>query len=82
MWFCMIEEPVGLTYRDDIGVDRIMWECDYPHADTPWPAHPGGVQGLFEGVPHAEVQAITRRNAEALFEFPLSDELIAQYATT
>ena len=23
--------------RHHIGVDRILWECDYPHADTPWP---------------------------------------------
>jgi len=37
MYLCMIEEPVCLRYRDDIGVDRIMWECDYP---TPTPFGP------------------------------------------
>ena len=37
MYLCMIEEPVCLKYRDDIGVDKIMWECDYPHTDTTWP---------------------------------------------
>ena len=23
-----------LKYRDDIGIDHIMWECDYPHTDV------------------------------------------------
>ena len=37
MYLCMIEEPVCLKYRYDIGVDRILWECDYPHTDSTWP---------------------------------------------
>jgi hypothetical protein len=37
MYLCMIEEPVCLKYRNDIGVDHILWECDYPHTDTTWP---------------------------------------------
>ena len=37
MYLCMIEEPICLKYRDDIGIDKIMWECDYPHTDTVWP---------------------------------------------
>jgi hypothetical protein len=29
MWFCMIEEPVGLKYRYDFTVDHILCETDY-----------------------------------------------------
>ena len=30
MWFCMIEEPVGLKYRYDFTVDHILCETDCP----------------------------------------------------
>ena len=26
--------------RDDIGIDNIAWECDYPHSDSSWPEAP------------------------------------------
>jgi predicted TIM-barrel fold metal-dependent hydrolase len=73
MWFCMIEEPLGLQYRHDFAVDRIVWESDYPHADTPFPNTQAACAALFAGVPDDEVDAITHGNAEALFDFPLSD---------
>ena len=80
MWFCMIEEPVGLKYRHDYGVDRILWESDYPHADTPFPDTQAACEALFDGVPRDEVETITHENAEALFKFPLSRSLIDRYA--
>jgi predicted TIM-barrel fold metal-dependent hydrolase len=82
MWFCMIEEPLGLQYRHDFTVDRILWESDYPHADTPFPHTQAACKALFADVPDDEVAAITHRNAEALFDFPLSEDLVAQYATS
>ena len=69
MWWCVIEEPIGLTYRHQVGVDRIMWECDYPHADTPWPHSQEAVREQFRGVPDDEVTLITHRNAESLFNW-------------
>ena len=71
MWVCMIEEPIGITFREHIGVDRILWECDYPHADTPWPYSQKQVAEEFADVPRDEVEAITHGNAEALFRWPL-----------
>jgi hypothetical protein len=32
-----IDDPVGLANLDIIGVGRILWESDYPHADSLWP---------------------------------------------
>jgi predicted TIM-barrel fold metal-dependent hydrolase len=72
MWVCMIEEPIGLTFREHIGVDRILWECDYPHADTPWPHSQQAVAEEFAGVPDDELQAITHGNAEALFRWEMA----------
>lgn len=71
MWFCMIEEPVGLRYRHDFRVDHILWESDYPHADTPYPNTQTNAATVFRDVPDDEVAMITHRNAEALFRHPL-----------
>jgi hypothetical protein len=83
MWFCMIEEPVGIKYRYDYdeSVTHILWESDYPHADTPFPSTQSSVKAQFEGIPEDEVRRITRSNAEALFKFPLSQQLIESYST-
>ena len=71
MWFCMIEEPVGLKYRHEFGVDHIVWESDYPHADTPYPDTQAAVKALFDGIPDDETEAITHANAERLFKHTL-----------
>ena len=37
---CFIADPIGLKLRDDIGIDNICWEQDYPHSDSSWPHAP------------------------------------------
>jgi predicted TIM-barrel fold metal-dependent hydrolase len=79
MWFCMIEEPIGLKYRHDWDptCEHILWESDYPHADTPWPHTQAAVKDVLDGVPDDEVRRITHENAEKLFHF--TPELPAGY---
>ena len=36
-WFCTIDIPPTLALRDRLGVDHIMIESDFPHADSTWP---------------------------------------------
>jgi predicted TIM-barrel fold metal-dependent hydrolase len=72
MWFCMVEEPIGLKYRHDFRVDHILWESDFPHADTPFPDTQRSATEVFAGIPDDEVEAISYRNAEDLFRFSLS----------
>jgi hypothetical protein len=72
MYFCMIEEPWGLTQRDVIGVDKILFESDYPHADTPWPHTQAVVKELFRDIDQETTDKITFKNAEKLFKFPLT----------
>jgi predicted TIM-barrel fold metal-dependent hydrolase len=69
MWFCLIEEPYGLRVRHDIGIDRILWECDYPHSSCVWPNTQKIVEELFADVPADEAEMITVRNAERLFNW-------------
>ncbi|MFF3372233.1 amidohydrolase family protein [Streptomyces sp. NPDC002680] len=74
MYLCMLEEPTCLRYRDDIGVDRIMWECDYPHNDTTWPESQESAEMTFReaGCSQAEIDAITHGNAERVFNWKMA----------
>ena len=37
---CFIADPIGIALRDEIGIDNICWEQDYPHSDSSWPNAP------------------------------------------
>lgn len=79
MFLCMIEEPVCLKYRADIGVERIMWECDYPHTDTVWPESQHSAGEVFEqaGCTPEEIELISHGNAERVFDWKMaSTELV------
>lgn len=69
LWFCLIEEPFGLKVRHDIGVDRILWECDYPHSSCVWPNTQKIVDELFAELPDDEAEMIAHRNADAVFRW-------------
>ena len=36
-WFSAIDDTSGFLTRDVIGVDHLLVESDYPHADSTWP---------------------------------------------
>ena len=80
MYLCMIEEPVCLGYRSDIGVDRIMWECDYPHTDTVWPESRQSTQAVFDeaGCNAAEIEAISHGNAERVFRWQMAEPRVTR----
>jgi predicted TIM-barrel fold metal-dependent hydrolase len=70
MWFCMMpDEEYGLRNRGDVGLDRILWETDYPHANCPWPGTQGIVEEMMKDVPLAEAQQIAYGNAEKVFNW-------------
>lgn len=69
MWFCLIEEPYGLRVRHEIGIERIMWECDYPHSSCTWPDTQTIVDELFSELPDDEADLIGYRTAEKVFDW-------------
>lgn len=69
VWVAFIDDLVGVETRHHIGVDKIVWECDYPHSDSSWPHSQKRVAELLEGVPSDEVELMTHQNAERLFGF-------------
>ena len=70
-WFCTIDDPSTLGARDRIGVDHIMVEVDYPHADSSWPDTQELLQERLGSLPAADVRKITHENAAGLFRHPL-----------
>ena len=84
MYLCMIEEPVCLKYRADIGIDKIMWECDYPHTDTVWPESQVTTRAVLDaaGCDEHEVELITHGNAERVFQWKMADPALATAAAS
>jgi hypothetical protein len=66
---CFIDDHVGIRLRDQIGVDLICWEADYPHSDSTWPDSPRRLAASLADVPDDEVAAITHGNALREFRF-------------
>ncbi len=70
-WFCTIDDPSTLGARDRIGVDHIMVEVDYPHADSTWPDTQDLLARRLDGLPDDQVRRLTHLNAAGLFRHPL-----------
>jgi predicted TIM-barrel fold metal-dependent hydrolase len=68
---CFIADPIGLALRDEIGIDNICWEQDYPHSDSSWPHAPeelARVAARFD-VPDDDLDKITHENAMRWYRF-------------
>jgi predicted TIM-barrel fold metal-dependent hydrolase len=70
-WFCTIDDPSTLGARHRIGVDHIMVEVDYPHADSSWPDTQALLADRLGALPDDEVRMITHKNACRLFRWEL-----------
>jgi predicted TIM-barrel fold metal-dependent hydrolase len=64
---CFIEDDMGLELRHRIGVERITWECDYPHSDSFWPASRKRAAEAFADIPDDEVHAMVELNARRFY---------------
>jgi predicted TIM-barrel fold metal-dependent hydrolase len=71
-WFCAIDDPVGISMRDHIGVENILLESDYPHADSSWPDTQLVMDKMLAGVPEREAEMMSYENASKLFRHPLA----------
>jgi predicted TIM-barrel fold metal-dependent hydrolase len=71
LWFGTIDLTSMLTMRHEIGVENIVLESDYPHADSTWPGTRARAEARLADLPADEADAIAWRNASALFRFEL-----------
>lgn len=68
---CFIADPIGLALRDEIGVDNMCWEQDYPHSDSSWPEAPEELVAMAGeySVRRADLDKITHENAMRWYRF-------------
>ncbi len=69
VWVCFIDDMTGIRIRDMVGVDKILWESDYPHSDGTWPYSRKRFDEMVTGVPEADVRKIGEENARRLFNW-------------
>jgi predicted TIM-barrel fold metal-dependent hydrolase len=62
---CIFDDTHGLKSRDEIGLDQILFEADYPHANGTWPNTRSVAHRLCTaaGMDGAEVAKLMRANA-------------------
>lgn len=66
--FCtFFSDPFGLRHLDEIGVDNVMFETDYPHSDSNWPVSQDVAKKQTAGLDDATVEKVVRGNARRLF---------------
>jgi predicted TIM-barrel fold metal-dependent hydrolase len=70
-WFTSFYDPLALSQRHEIGIDRIMLESDYPHADSTWPDSQQRLHECVGSFPESEIAKLTHENASALYRFEL-----------
>ncbi|MGD9793863.1 MAG: amidohydrolase family protein [Acidimicrobiia bacterium] len=66
---CFISDEFGLRVRNELNLDNITWECDYPHSDSTWPRSPESVVEALAGVDAETVAKITHLNAMRIFDY-------------
>ena len=80
-WFCTIDIPPTLALRDRLGIDHIMIESDYPHADSTWPDTQANARRGLDGLTNDEIRKITWENASQLFRHPIPESMQVPAAT-
>jgi predicted TIM-barrel fold metal-dependent hydrolase len=61
-----IDDPLGVHLRDAIEPSHLLWQSDFPHADSFWPNSRAHLGALLADVPDDDAAAIAGGNARAL----------------
>ncbi len=68
-WVCMVADRYAVINRHLIGLDKLMWECDFPHNDGNWPDSRKVLADALHDVPDDEARQIGELNARRLYDF-------------
>ncbi len=60
-------DPVGVSTRQSVGVDNVMWGSDFAHAASAWPHSRESIEKGFAGVPEEERYLMLAGNAVKFF---------------
>jgi len=68
-WTCFISDRTAIEARHSIGLNKLMWESDYPHNDSEWPNSRKYLAEAVYDIPDEDVHRIVELNARDLFDF-------------
>jgi predicted TIM-barrel fold metal-dependent hydrolase len=68
-WSCFISDETAIALRAEIGVEKMMWECDFPHNDSNWPESRKMLEKTMADVPDDVATRIAETNARQLYDF-------------
>ena len=60
---CFFDDPHGLKALDEIGVDNVTYESDYPHSDSTWPNTRQIAEEQMKGLDDDVIRKLVRGNA-------------------
>ncbi|HVA73655.1 MAG TPA: amidohydrolase family protein [Acidimicrobiales bacterium] len=66
---CFIDDHFGVASRDFLDMDKVCWECDYPHSDSTWPTAPETFMKQMDGVDRHDIDRISHLNAMRNFGY-------------
>lgn len=80
---CFISDHVGVALRNDVGIDNICWEADYPHSDSMWPGAPEQLDEVLKehNVPDVEINKMTYENAMRWYHWDPFTHITKEQAT-
>jgi len=67
VWVTFFRDPIGLQMLDHIGIDRVLYETDYPHTDTAWPECQSVGAEMVSHLTPADQERVLAGNARDLF---------------
>jgi predicted TIM-barrel fold metal-dependent hydrolase len=68
---CFFDDAFGLRNIDDIGVDNVTYETDYPHSDSTWPHSRKIAEEQTKDLPDDVVYKVIRGNAIEMLHLDL-----------
>jgi predicted TIM-barrel fold metal-dependent hydrolase len=68
---CFFDDAHGLKSLEELGVDNVTFETDYPHSDSTWPHTVEIAKAQMKGLDEITVEKIVRGNAIRLFQLDL-----------
>jgi predicted TIM-barrel fold metal-dependent hydrolase len=73
-WFTTFYNPLTLKLRHDIGIDKIMFESDYPHSDSSWPDSQEFLSSQVATFPKEDIELMAWKNASKLYRHVIKPE--------
>jgi len=68
---CFFKDAVGVSLLEQVGVDNVVFETDYPHSDSTWPDSRRAAAEQFGHLDEGSIGKIARDNAIGLLGLEL-----------